>query len=64
MNYFIKKYYKILSQLDNYKKEFVALNKRNLNNNNYDKYINEIDNLLLQKYIKFEELLSEFEGKH
>ena len=63
MNYFIKRYYKILSQLDSYKKNFIALNKKDLANHNYDKYVNEIDNLLLQKYIKFEELLNEFQ-KH
>lgn len=59
MNYFIKRYYKILSQLDSYKKDFIALNKKEASSHNYDKYVNEIDNLLLQKYIKFEELLSE-----
>ncbi len=59
MNYFIKRYYQILSQLDKYKKDFIALNKTGTSNHNYDKYVNEIDNLLLQKYIKFEELLSE-----
>lgn len=59
MNYFIKKYYNILSRLDNYKKNFIALNKNDLSNHNYDKYVDEIDNLLLQKYIKFEELLNE-----
>ncbi len=59
MNYFIKRYYQILSQLDKYKKDFIALNKKETSNHNYDKYVNEIDNLLLQKYIKFEELLSE-----
>ncbi len=59
MNYFIKNYYKILSQLDNYKNDIINLNKKNNSNKIYDKYINELDNLLLQKYVKFEELLSE-----
>lgn len=58
MNYFIKKYYKILSQLDNYKNDIINLDKK-AGNNVYSKYVNEIDNLLLQKYIKFEKLLSE-----
>lgn len=59
MNYFIKRYYKILSQLDRYKRDFIDLNKKESSSHNYDKYVNEIDNLLLQKYIKFEELLNE-----
>lgn len=58
MNYFIKKYYKLLSQLDNYKNDIINLDKK-VGNNVYSKYVNEIDNLLLQKYIKFEKLLSE-----
>lgn len=63
MNYFIESYYKILSQLDNYKKDFINLNKKNQSSNNYLKYVNELDNLLLQKYVKFEEILNEFQ-KH
>lgn len=59
MNYFIKGYYQILLRLDKYKKDFISLNKKETANHNYDKYVDEIDNLLLQKYIKFEELLSE-----
>ena len=58
MNYFIKKYYKILSQLNTYKNDIINLDKK-AGNNVYSKYVNEIDNLLLQKYIKFEKLLSE-----
>ncbi len=58
MNYFIKKYYKILSQLDNYKNDIINLDKKS-GNKIYSKYINELDNLLLQKYVKFEKLLGE-----
>lgn len=58
MNYFIKKYYKILSQLDNYKNDIINLDKKD-GNKLYSKYVNEIDNILLQKYVKFEKLLGE-----
>lgn len=58
VNYFIKKYYKILSQLDNYKNDIINLDKKD-GNKLYSKYVNEIDNILLQKYVKFEKLLGE-----
>lgn len=61
MNYFIERYYKILLQLDNYKKEFINLNEKKQSGNDYLKYVNELDNLLLQKYVKFEEILNEFQ---
>mgnify|MGYP004538306927 CR=1 FL=1 len=61
MNYFIKQYYNLLLKLESYKKNLVS-KKTKLNNglDIYSKYLDEIDNLLLEKYIKIEEILNEF----
>ena len=61
MNYFIKQYYNLLLELESYKKNLVS-KKTKLNNalDIYSKYLDEIDNLLLDKYIKIEEILNEF----
>ena len=61
MNYFIKQYHKILMQLENYKKNLVLKETKFINYQDiYLKYFDEIDNLLLDKYIKIEEMLNEF----
>lgn len=61
MNYFIKQYHKILTQLENYKKNLILRKTKFINYQDiYLKYFDEIDNLLFEKYIKIEELLSEF----
>lgn len=61
MNYFIRQYHKILMQLENYKKNLVLRQTKFINDQDiYLKYFDEIDNLLLDKYIKIEEMLNEF----
>lgn len=61
MNYFIKQYHKILTQLENYKKNLILRKTKFINDQDiYLKYFDEIDNLLLDKYIKIEEILNEF----
>ena len=61
MNYFIRQYHKILMQLENYKKNLVLRQTKFINDQDiYLKYFDEIDNLLLDKYIKIEEILNEF----
>lgn len=61
MNYFIRQYHKILKQLENYKKNLVLRQTKFINDQDiYLKYFDEIDNLLLDKYIKIEEMLNEF----
>ncbi len=61
MNYFIRQYHKILTQLENYKKNLVLRQTKFINDQDiYLKYFDEIDNLLLDKYIKIEEMLNEF----
>ena len=61
MNYFIRQYHKILTQLENYKKNLVLRQTKFINVQDiYLKYFDEIDNLLLDKYIKIEEMLNEF----
>lgn len=56
MNYFIERYFKILSKLEKYKKSLLASSKKSPI---YNKSINAIDDLLLQKYIKIEEFLND-----
>lgn len=56
MNYFIERYFKILSKLEKYKKSLLTSSKKNPI---YNKSINDIDDLLLQKYIKIEEFLND-----
>lgn len=56
MNYFLKRYCKILSKLENYKKNLIH-DKKNINK----KYVNDIDELLLQKYIKIELFLKDYD---
>lgn len=56
MNYFLKKYCQILSKLENYKKNLIH-DKKNINK----KYVNDIDELLLQKYIKIESFLKDYD---
>ena len=61
MNYFIKQYHKILTQLENYKKNLILRKTKFINYHDiYFKYFDEIDNLLFEKYIKIEEILNEF----
>ncbi len=61
MNYFIRQYHKILTQLEIYKKNLVLRQTKFINDQDiYLKYFDEIDNLLLDKYIKIEEILNEF----
>lgn len=56
MNYFLKKYCQFLSKLENYKKNLIVTKKyTNL------EYINEIDEMLLQKYIKIELFLKDYD---
>lgn len=65
MDNFINNYCKLLTKLNDYKKKIVDLgNKKNyFFGGIYKKYIDDIDNLLFEKYLKLEDLIKEANKK-
>lgn len=65
MDNFINYYCKLLTKLDDYKKKIInSYNKQNdIFDKIYLKYVNDIDDLLFEKYLKLELLIKEANKK-